>query len=249
MFADAAPYPRWELFRPEHCLTIAATVILTILTVVYARRAPDSLGVRIQTWTLAIILLLTWVGKAITYPMSGYAIPLPMHLCDWAGYASALALMTRKIWLVELAYFWGLGAAIHGLITPDLRYGFPYPVWISSIHLHIFAVLAAFYVVLGLKLRPSRWSVLRVFLISHVYILAAWIANQITPGYNFGFLERKPNIGSLMAYFPPEPWHFIGFWPLAIVVFSLLYLPFWIQRRAERKKESKLTETNAAAGE
>ncbi|MFT5470451.1 MAG: putative integral membrane protein (TIGR02206 family) [Verrucomicrobiales bacterium] len=235
MFA-AAPYPKWELFRPEHTLTLIVTALLAILTIAYARRAPNSRGVVIQTRILGVILLLTWVGKTITYPLAGHAIPLPMYLCDWAGYAGAFALLTRRIWLVELSYFWGLGAAIHGLLTPDLLYGFPYPVWFSSVHLHVFSVLAAFYVVLGLRLRPSRFAVWRVIAISHVYLLAAWISNLIVPGYNFGLLEQKPRIGSITEFFPDEPWHFIAFWPLSLVVFGLLYLPFWILRRKEQKR-------------
>ena len=35
-------------------------------------------------------------------------------------FACATACVTRKQWIFEIAYFWGLAGTIHGLLTPDL---------------------------------------------------------------------------------------------------------------------------------
>ena len=243
MITLATAYPEWRAFRPEHCATlILVTVIITVMVRI-ARRSPDARVTIIQTRALAIILFLTYPAKLLGIWLADYhliyAWPWPMHVCDWAAYGCAIALLTRKHWLAELCYFWGIGATLQGLVTPDIRFGFPHPIWFTSVHLHGFVVIAAFYLLIGLGHHPGRLGFLRAWGALHVYLAVAWIVNWIS-GHNYGFLHRKPKGGSLMDAFPSEPWHILVLEPVTLFVFTLLQLPFWFLAKKAQLSETKL---------
>jgi uncharacterized membrane protein YwaF len=57
--------------------------------------------------------------------------------------------------LVELIYFWGLAGTLQAVITPDLAVGFPHPMFFEYVVGHLGIVLAAVFLVVGLRLTPS----------------------------------------------------------------------------------------------
>lgn len=234
MRTDLAQFPEWHIFRPEHCVVLALTTVITIWMILAVRRHPGSGKPRIHSIGLAIVLLLTYPVKLIGYSLADYEFPLPMHLCDWAAHAGALALLTGKRWLAELTWFWGISATLQGLITPALEFGFPHPVFFTHGHLHISVVVAAFYIVFGLRAYPRRYSVWRALAATHVYLVVAFLANLVT-GHNYGFLREKPPTGSLMTILPPEPWHILALEPVVLLLFGLLYAPFWLRERLQSK--------------
>ncbi|MEM7012120.1 MAG: TIGR02206 family membrane protein [Verrucomicrobiota bacterium] len=241
MSIDEIEFPVWRMFRPEHCATLILTTLIIVLMARLARRSPDSVAVNRQTRILAVILLLTYPVKLLGFWLAGYHTmyywPWPMHLCDWAAYVCAIALLTRKRWLAEIGYFWGVGATMQGLITPDLQFGFPHPVWFTFTHLHSGVVIAAFYLVCGLQLQPRRFGFVRAWAALHVYLLVAYIVNTIS-GHNYGFLRAKPMAGSLMDILPPEPWHILALEPVTIFVFLLCQIPFWFLGKKPEQSET-----------
>lgn len=237
---DESAYPVWQMFRPEHCATLALTTIIIIWMSRLARRAPDSTAVKRQTQILAAILLLTYPVKLIGFWLADYHIhywwPWPMHVCDWAAYVCAFALLTHKQWLAEIGFFWGVGGTLQGLITPNIHFGFPHPVWFTSVHLHAAVVIAAFYLACGLQLQPRRFAFIRAWAALHVYIPVAYLVNSYT-GHNYGFLREKPMADSLLSFFPPEPWHILTLEPVTVFVFMLCQIPFWfLGKKAEQSE-------------
>ena len=239
---ETVSYPEWRLFLPEHVATLVLAVVLTLAFVWRARSAPGSKGTEAIRRTLAVLLFLTYPVKLLGFHLAGYAPPLPMHVCDWAAYSAAMALTFRKVWLAEIAYFWGVGATLQGLVTPAIDYGFPHPVWFTSVHLHLTVVLAAFFLVFGLRMTPGPWGKWRALGALHIYLAAAWLANMAT-GHNYGFLRAKPPTGSLFDVLPPEPWHIFALEPVAILVFLLLDIPFWRLRRRSIGRKAEQSET------
>ena len=67
-----------------------------------------------------------WVGHALG---GVYSVQhdLPLELSRVAEFVSAAALWWPKPFLVELTYFWGLGAIVQALATPDITEHFPDP--------------------------------------------------------------------------------------------------------------------------
>ena len=166
------------------------------------------------------------------YPREwGWDYALPLYLCDAAGFIAALALVTRRPVLVELTYFWGLAGTIQAMITPDLHYDFPSYFYFQYFAQHIGIVVAALFLVAGLRIRPRPGSILRVVLITIAFTALAGAADVITGG-NYMYLQRKAGGGSLLDYMGPWPLYIAAGVPLAVAVIALLDPPFWRGRSA-----------------
>jgi len=217
---------QFELFCHSHLLALGVFLILAFLLTTlckkgYRRGVSKSLG---------IICLLSIPLQITAYLISDGYFKLenyiPFHLCDVAAALTGLALIQKKPLIMELAYFWGLAGTLQGLITPDLHFEFPHPIFLSFFWLHGFVVLGAILLPLGLDWRPRKRSVLRVFLWLQVYVIAALFFNFIL-GTNFAFLSEKPDQGSLMDHIGPVPWHRLSMEALSLCFFFLLSIPFY----------------------
>lgn len=150
---------------------------------------------------------------------------IPLHLCDVASILCGLALVTRRDLLCELSYFWGLAGTFQGLITPNLPYDFPHPVFFSFFLQHGVVVITALILPLGLGWRPRAGAGRRAFCWLLLYACLAFLTNSIL-GTNFGFLMRKPTEPSLLDLMPGWPWYVLFMILVGAFIFLLLSLPF-----------------------
>ncbi len=160
---------------------------------------------------------------------------LPLHLCDIVALLAAAALLTRKPLLIELAYFWGLGGTLQGVLTPTLPLDFPHAAYFRYFALHGLVVMAAIYLTFGLGHCPRPGSVWRVLLWSNAYLLVAGGVNALL-GSNYGYTCRKPDQASLLDLMGSWPWYLATLEGLALGLFFLLDLPFRRQRRQMREE-------------
>ncbi|MBT8045475.1 MAG: TIGR02206 family membrane protein [Verrucomicrobiae bacterium] len=150
---------------------------------------------------------------------------VPFHLCDVAAFLCGFALITRRPLLCELSYFWGLAGTLQGLLTPNLPYDFPHPVFIAFFMQHGVIVITALLLPLGLGWRPRGRAWLHAFGWILVYAMAAIVVNLVL-GTNFGFLMHKPSEASLLDIMPAWPGYVFCLIGLAALMFYLLGLPF-----------------------
>jgi hypothetical integral membrane protein (TIGR02206 family) len=219
------------LLSAEHLLTVGLIALLTIGLVVAARRAPGG-------WTVVACRLLAlaivggeaswWVWLALqgTY-RADYALPL--QLCDIACLVSAAALWTRHPLLVELTWFWGLAGTANGLVTPDVPNHFPDFLFLQYFLTHGGIVVAAFLLVLGLRISPRPWSGLRVFGLTLALALLDGLVD-LALGANYLYLRRPPAVHSLLDLLGPWPWYVAAAAAIALASFVLLELPFRLRR-------------------
>jgi len=221
---------------PEHLLPLGVLVVVTSLLCFAARRAPgpwlDWVAVIIA---LAIVLAeLSWQPYVLANQSWSAAFSLPVQLCDVGGFMAAAALIWRQALLVEIAYFWGLGGTLQALLTPDLRDHFPTFPYLQFYATHDLVVLAALFLVIGLRLQPRRDSVRRIFLLTLAFTAAIALIDLVTGG-NYMYLRRVPAEGSLLSLMGPWPWYIAVGVLVASVVLVLLDAPFRLwSRRADR---------------
>ena len=221
-----------KLFSPSHLAAIAALVVISATLVVAARLWPGG-WTRWVGWALAVILVVNevaWWGVIAARGEWGWDYALPLYLCDAAGFAAAAALATRRPVLVEVTYFWGLAGTIQAMITPDLHYDFPSYFYFQYFAQHIGIVVAALFLVAGLRIVPRPGSVARMVAITVAFTAIGAVADIITGG-NYMYLHRKPPGGSLLDYMGPWPVYIAVGVPLAVALLVLLDLPFWRGRR------------------
>lgn len=197
-----------------------------------------------QTWRIAAR---TWTVRE----------SLPLHLCDLAVIAAALALLGAghgrrpsvgwpqrpagaanprtarlSLWqrLYELAYFWGLGGTVQAVVTPDVAARFPDASCVHYFALHGGIVVAVVVMTAGVRLRPLPGAVARVWMTT--FLLAAGVmAIDWLTGANYMYLFGPPQHPTLYDAFGPWPYALISLVAAGTVIFVLLYLPYWLHDR------------------
>jgi hypothetical integral membrane protein (TIGR02206 family) len=158
---------------------------------------------------------------------------LPLSLCDVAIVIAAFACwMPWRPLLVELTYFWGLAGSLQAVLTPDLTQRFPELQFFVYVAGHVGIVTAAIYLVVGLRCRPRRRAVPRIWLITAAYAAAVGGFDAAT-GANYMFLREKPSTASLLSVLGPWPWYIVGGAALAVLLLIVLDAPFWPGRRGD----------------
>lgn len=183
---------------------------------------------------LAVLLLvneLFWHLWHAWYGLWTIQTLLPLNLCNLMVFLSAFTLLTRSQIGYEFIYLLGIPAAVQVLITPALGpWGFPHSLFFQIFISHGGIILAALYLTLGEKMRPTGWrAVGRVALWGTLYAAGIFFLNQFL-GSNYLFLAYKPPAATLLDYLGPWPWYFLSMEAIALVLVVLLYLPFMKSR-------------------
>lgn len=224
--ASPANIMPFEIMGAAHLGAVGVTAATALVLVYHARRYPSRTGP--PRAFLAVLLLILYPAHLVVNYASGNLNrenAFPCHFCDVAAIIGAIALLTRRQRLAELVWFWGLAGTLNGLLTPALSDTFPSPRYFAFFALHGGVVIAAVYLVAGLRLRPEPGAVWRAFGWGQVYLVAAALVDLIS-GANYGFLRAKPTQASLLDLMGPWPWYIFALDALGIVLFLLLYLPF-----------------------
>jgi hypothetical integral membrane protein (TIGR02206 family) len=182
---------------------------------------------------VALVLVadaLSFVVAKLTAGTFSAKTDLPLALCDAALLVAAAACWWRTQTLVELTYFWGLAGTLQAVITPDLSAGFPRLEFFQYLVGHLGIVLAAIYLVVGLRISPRRGAVVRTFLITVLYTGAVGLVDALS-GANYMFLRRPPGNWTLLNLLGPWPWYIVGAAAVALALLVLLDLPFTLSRR------------------
>jgi hypothetical integral membrane protein (TIGR02206 family) len=182
---------------------------------------------------LGLVLAADAVSFVVALVVAGTFSPktsLPLALCDMAALVAAAACWTRRPVLVELTYFWGLAGTLQAVITPDLNAGFPHLVFFQYMAGHLGIVLAAVYLVVGLRITPRPGAVLRVFAITITYTGCVGLVDALT-GANYMFLRSPPGEWTLLRVLGPWPWYIASAAGVALVLLLVLDAPFWRRRR------------------
>lgn len=227
------PTTAFHAFGPSHLavlgICLGLLILLTLLRRFGSKAAP------VAEHALGVLLLCHWPMVALGHWYNGtseWGNSLPLHLCDVAGIAGGIALLTRRRLAAEIVYFFGLAGTLQGLITPNLDQDFPAFRYFAFFILHGGVVVAALHVVFSMGCPPREKSVPRMVGLTLVYATLAGLVNAAT-GANFAFLCEKPAQASLMNVLGPWPWYIGSLVLLCGVFYTILYLPFFIARRAK----------------
>jgi hypothetical integral membrane protein (TIGR02206 family) len=223
------------LLTVEHVGAIAAVVGLTAGMTIAARVRPGR-WLTVVSRALAVLIVVAEPSYWVTEIMNGTwssRYDLPLQLSNASELVAGAALWWPRPVLVELTYFWGLGAVLQALATPDFTQHFPDPAYFRFYVTHGGVLAAAIFLVAGRRIYPRPGAPLRVFLITVGFAAVAGLADLLT-GANYMYLRVKPVAGSLLNVMGPWPWYIATGALLAIVFLTLLNTPFWLARRRAR---------------
>jgi len=215
-----------------YVVAVVLALAITSALCVEARRRPGR-------WTIATgrVIALVLLADAVSFVVAKVTAgtfsaktDLPFALCDAAVLVAAAACLWRKPLLVELTYFWGLAGTLQAVITPDLNAGFPHLVFFQYLVGHLGIVLAAVYLVVGLQIAPRPGAVVTTFVITVAYTAFVGLIDAVS-GANYMFLRRPPSNWTLLKVLGPWPWYIASAAGVALVLLTVLDVPFWIARR------------------
>lgn len=225
----------FEAYGAGHTGVLVCLAAVSILMIRRLRKDAHSARAKSALALLTFCCFAAYPFNMAAWASTGASVSLdsvlPLHLCDIASFLCGFALITRRYLLCELSYFWGLAGTIQGLITPNLPYDFPHPVFLSFFLQHGVVVITALLLPLGLGWRPRPGAWIRAFAWLLLYAVAASLVN-LALETNFGFLMRKPSEPSLLDFMPEWPGYILFMTLTGGVMFYLLNLPF-------RKSEGK----------
>ena len=221
----------FQLFGVQHIFTLFVCFSLIVLLPVYFKgkssEAKKMMGVSLS----ALILVHTFDSVLNTFTFNhAWQEAFPLHMCDLSALCIAYYFISGEKMYFNCAYFWGLGGASMALLTPDVDFAFPSGVFFPFFWGHTLILLAVFYAIIALKERPFFKDVHRVIGISIIAMVIIYFINLLLgEGSNFWYLMDKPDGDSMMNFFPDPPFHMTVVIPIAIAIFYLLYIPFWIK--------------------
>ncbi len=180
-------------------------------------------------WTL-VLSEISIVGWSVATGLWDIRYNLPLHLCTISLVASSYMLMKNSYKVFEVIYFFGVGGAFQAIITPELFYTFPHFRYFHYFIAHFAIILAIFYMIWVCNYTIRLRSAIKAFLVLNCLALVAFSVNQLT-GANYMFLARKPITPSILDYLGPYPWYILSLELLALLIFILLTIPFYVYRK------------------
>jgi hypothetical integral membrane protein (TIGR02206 family) len=208
------------------CVVLGAVICALLCVMCRLRPGP---WVRWAGRTISVVLVADAVVFVIAPAVQGtwsVQSSLPLALCDVALIIAALACwLPHESLAVEITYFWGLAGTLQAVITPDLSAGFPHLVFFEFVVGHLGIVIAALYLVVGLRLQPRPGSVLRVLSITLAYTAFVGFFDWVT-GSNYMYLAQVPSHPSLLSVLGPWPWYILSAAGIAVVLLLILDAPF-----------------------
>lgn len=223
-----------------YVVTLLFTAAASASLCVEARRRPGRWVGRANR-VLAVVLLavsVEWVWTTGVADRWSAATSLPLALCDLATLVAASALWWRRPLLVELTWFWGLAGSLQSLLTPDVSAAFPSAEFVEYVVAHAGIVTAALFLVIGQRLVPRPGAVPRVLGITVAYTALVGLVDALS-GADYMYLRSPPVSWTLLKVLGPWPWYIVSAAGVALVLITLLDLPFWRARRQASGSETK----------
>ncbi len=223
---------RFQAFSLEHLglLTGFLLVAVALALVGRAHRGMPS-EVRFRRGFALLIPCFTVPLQVLQLTPAEYTVgtSLPLQLCDLAWVAALVALWTRHWTATALVYFWGLSLTVQGIITPSLQELAPDPRYFMFWGMHFLTVWTAVYLTFGLRV-PVTWRSYR-FAVGATGLWAVTVmAVNAVVGTNYGYLNRKPAVGTLLDLFGPWPGYVVVEVVVVAGVWALMTWP-WVRVR------------------
>ncbi|MGH3757918.1 TIGR02206 family membrane protein [Actinophytocola sp.] len=224
-------------YGPSHLLVLLVFAATAAGLVIAGRRYGRSARARLAGRIVAVAMLVVQVGMVVysnTQSRFGVDHSLPLQLSDLVALSAVYALWSHRHWAFALTYYWGLVLSAQALFSPVLTGpDFPGRDFLVFWSLHLFVIWTAIYLTWGLGMRPGWRDYRTTIAVTVGWAAVAMIVNSLT-GANYGFLNRKPEIDSILDVLGPWPWYLVPEIALVLGVWALMTWP-WVRRSARRQ--------------
>ena len=223
----------FEIFGTVHVITIVVIAFVSIfLPKFYKGKADEQISLMkkiIAGVIAAHVIISPYKDLYLLANPYDWRETIPLHMCDLSEIFLIWFLLGGPKILYLCAFFWGLGGATMAILTPDIsHHDLDYIFFMIG---HGMIIVGIMFATVTLGNRPYAKDIIKVSLITAFVLLPiVYVINLILgEPANFWYLMAKPVGASLMDVFPDPPYHLLYTTPLAIAVFYLIYLPYFIK--------------------
>jgi hypothetical integral membrane protein (TIGR02206 family) len=229
----------FKIFGFEHLLTIFLIICFSILFPFLLRNLKTSSKSKIALG-LAIFIILNEVIKPFYYPALyperyDFLSTLPLHLCNLASLFIAIFFISKIRFFFNLSFFWGISGVLMALTQPDYPYDFPHLHFILFNFNHALLLFSIFFAFISLKNIPDFksyqdtifYSIPIVLVVFSINLLINFLSKNTVA--NYMYLIEFPLGENLTRFMPDPPFHVLIFIPIALLLFSITYLPFYFK--------------------
>lgn len=226
-----------------HAVTIVVCAVIIFVVIRLGLRAKRRGHARTVTrWVAGLGLFFWLVQQVVAFGFDWKpAHSWPLHICDLAGVLGPIALLTRWRLLRTTVYFWAMGLAVWGVITPTLWKGpDTLTFWLFWIN-HGGVILFALYDVAIRGYRPTLGDWGLACVVSLAYVAVVVPLNLANPGWNYGYLGDV-TVGSKtpLDVLPAWPWRLLAIEVLGALMMLHAWLPWgvigWLNKRRDQAK-------------
>lgn len=225
------------LFGTTHIVTIIAITLVSIfLPLIYKTKSEYQKSIMTKAIAFVIfchVIISPYKDLYLLDNPYNWREVLPFHMCDLSEIFLIFFLLGGPSILYKCAFFWGLAGATMAIITPDIEFlDLDYAFFMIG---HGMIIIGILYATVALNNRPYAKDIVTVSLITALILLPiTYLINYILgEPANFWYLMQKPAGASLMDAFPEPPYHLLVITPLAIFMFCLAYMPYFVKDRVK----------------
>ncbi len=226
---------RFEIYSPEHILGVLFFILLGtgIIWIGKKTKSPETKKTILLYFTFSIFL--SQIAKVVILLILGRfdaRVDLPFQLCNVAPLILWTAYYTRSRALYGVIFMWIMAGTIQSNFTPTLEHSFPHFEWFRYWIIHVLVVIAVIYgfVVLDYRL---KWKDIFVSLFwLNIFALVIYPVNLWLDA-NYLFLVEKPHGKTMFDLLGKWPVYIFQLELVAILLFSILYLPFYFWNRVK----------------
>jgi hypothetical integral membrane protein (TIGR02206 family) len=181
--------------------------------------------------------IISWVICSIViYGVRGLYLSslLPFHVCYMLNLILPFIHYKRSYAIFLPCYFWVMAACLQGVFTPDLDQSFPHYYNVRYFLVHIGLVQSILYAIFVYGFRPKAIGIVYALIVGNIYLGLVHLIN-LAIGTNFMYTVTRPPKTILDAL---GEHYLIEAQPLAMLLFAIVFLPFFIGNWSASKKMS-----------
>lgn len=235
--------PAFPFFSIIHLIPLLLIFSVFVLVCMKKDVLKESKNRRLFMITLGIIMLIQQIFFYSWYMCSGIGLKeaLPLYMCRITALILIYTLFTDTKKLYFIIYFWGLFGATVALLMPDTSgYLFPHIMFVQFFITHGGILTALLFFMVVDDYRPEWNDFLKITAFTIIYALIINIINPLVGG-NYAYFSAPPKSAAFFAALPKGLIYKLGLLGILILLSFILYIPFIIIGKVNRKTLSQIS--------
>lgn len=234
LFFQENPFALWGL---SHAMPVLIFIAVTTISIMYGKKLTSRLQKKKLLLALSLIPFFAFALYTIIHLVKDtYTIQndLPIHICRVLALAAPIVYWKENKFWTGIFYFWILVGTFNAVIAADIRHDFPHWNYFVYFAMHTGLITLPLYncIVLGHRIR--KVDIWNAFWVANIFLLLTMALNFAISS-NYMFTRHKPVVASMMDVMGPWPWYLVVLQFVAVTLFVIVYLPFWVRDRKEKK--------------